>query len=250
MSVIGKRTTSSTGSMKPFELGPEEFPVQGSLFQTLTEDEKAFLISQTRADRFEKGELIHAHCGNCIGIIYMMSGRACATMLSDEGREAVLFRLAEGDLCILSVACILRQVCLDVHLETETDASLLIVPTGTVERLMNQNSDFRCELYRLAAVRFSDVLQNLQQMLFGSVEKRILSVLTEEVRISGSNEVRLTHEQLARYTGSAREVITRALKKMSKEGTVSLQRGKIILREKLPTKALSCYLPCESEEKA
>ena len=212
--------------MKPSDL---LFPRAIPLFQTLTDEESALLCADTRRNDFKKGELIHAHCGNCIGLIYLLKGRACATMLSDEGREAVMFRMREGDICILSAACILRQVCFDVHLETETDASLLIVPTGTVEQLMERNADFRCELYRIAAVRFSEVLQNLQFILFGSVEKRLANVLLEEARITGSDELHLTHEQLARYAGSAREVISRILKKLSDEKIVELGRSRIKL---------------------
>lgn len=205
------------------------YPCSIPLLQTLTEEQMNILCAETVQSNYQKGELIHAHCGNCIGLIYLKKGRACATMLSDEGREAVMFRLSEGEICILSAACILRQVCFDVHLETETDASLLIVPTATVEYLMRSNPEFRCELYRMAAVRFSEVLQNLQLMLFASVEKRLASVLEEEYRITGSKEIGLTHEQLARYAGSAREVVSRALKKMSQEGLVELGRSKITI---------------------
>ena len=212
--------------MKAFEL---LFPKDIPLLQTLNDEEMALLCSETRRSEYRKGELVHAHCGNCIGLIYLKEGRACATMLSDEGREAVMFRLNKGEICILSAACILRQVCFDVHLEAECDSSLLIVPTSTVETLMQRNPEFRCELYRMAAVRFSEVLQNLQLMLFGSVEKRIANVLVEESVITGSNEIHLTHEQIARYAGSAREVVSRALKKMTEDGSLRLGRNEITL---------------------
>ncbi len=42
----------------------------------------------------------------------------------------------------------------------------------------------------------------------------------------------MTHEQIAKYLGTAREVVSRMLKYFSKEGYVSLSRGGITILDK------------------
>lgn len=57
----------------------------------------------------------------------------------------------------------------------------------------------------------------------------------EESAVEESDELNITHEQIARHLGTAREVVTRMLKYFQMEGMVTLERGvvKIISRDKL-----------------
>ena len=48
----------------------------------------------------------------------------------------------------------------------------------------------------------------------------------------------MTHEQIARLLGSAREVVSRMLKYFSEEGMVSLGRGTIQITDREKLKAL------------
>jgi CRP/FNR family transcriptional regulator len=67
------------------------------------------------------------------------------------------------------------------------------------------------------------------------VDRRLAIFLLDESAKSGTEEIRLTHEQIARYMGSAREVVTRMLKYLAGEGAVELSRGgiRITSKEKL-----------------
>ena len=78
-----------------------------------------------------------------------------------------------------------------------------------------------------ALARFSDVMWVMQQILFMSMDKRLAIFLLDEISKTGGDTVHLTHEQIAKYMGSAREVVTRMLKYFSSEGIVELSRGGI-----------------------
>ena len=68
-----------------------------------------------------------------------------------------------------------------------------------------------------------------------SVDRRLAIFLTDEIAKTGSEDVRLTHDQIARYMGSAREVVSRMLKYFAQEGWVKLYRGgvQVLDRKKL-----------------
>ena len=69
---------------------------------------------------------------------------------------------------------------------------------------------------------------NFEQVL--NSDKKVL--LDEAARL-GSDTINLTHEQIARYMGSAREVVSRTLKYFAAEGFVeSSRKGVKILNKK------------------
>ena len=93
----------------------------------------------------------------------------------------------------------------------------------------------RCYAYELATQRLSDMLWKMQQVLFLSADRRFAIFLLEESAQNGSGEIHLTHEQIARYMGTAREVVSRMVKYFNQEGWIKNSRGciKIINRQAL-----------------
>ena len=75
----------------------------------------------------------------------------------------------------------------------------------------------------------------MQQVLFLSADRRFAIFLLEESAQHGSDEIHLTHEQIARYMGTAREVVSRMVKYFNQEGWIKNSRGciKIIDRQAL-----------------
>jgi len=57
------------------------------------------------------------------------------------------------------------------------------------------------------------------------MDKRLAIFLLDEISKTGKDTVKLTHEQIAKYMGSAREVVSRMLKYFSTEGLVSVSRS-------------------------
>ena len=84
----------------------------------------------------------------------------------------------------------------------------------------------------MTAERFSDTMWTMQQILFMSADRRLAIFLTDELAKTGGSDVRMTHDQMARYMGSAREVVSRLLKYFAQEGWVRLYRGGVEVLDK------------------
>ena len=93
--------------------------------------------------------------------------------------------------------------------------------------------------YRLATERFSDVMWTMQQILFMSFDKRLAIFLLDESASLGSDTIKLTHEQIAKLLGSAREVVSRMLKYFAEEGYVRLSRGTVTITDKKALRELT-----------
>ena len=204
-------------------------------WENLSAQEQEYLLQNLMLVTYPKGTTLHSGNQDCLGVLLVKSGVLRVYMLSEEGREITLYRLYKGDICILSASCILKSITFDVHIDAEADCELLQIKSDVFSELSSQNVFVENFSYRLTTDRFSDVMWTMQQILFMSFDKRLAVFLDEELDKTPDDTIRLTHEQVAKYMGSAREVVTRMLKYFSEEGIVQLSRGgiRILDRKKL-----------------
>ena len=175
---------------------------------------------------FRKGTNIH-NGNECTGIILIRSGSLRLYILSDEGKEITLYRLFPGEMCMLSASCVLNNITFDVFVDSEENSECIIVGGCAYAALAERCDAAKIFALETALSRFSNVMWVMQQILFMSMDKRLAIFLLDEISKSGGDTVHLTHEQIAKYMGSAREVVTRMLKYFSSEGIVELSRGGI-----------------------
>ncbi|MEG1296416.1 MAG: helix-turn-helix domain-containing protein, partial [Niameybacter sp.] len=125
--------------------------------------------------------------------------------------------------------------------DVEEDAEVLLLHTSYFAKLMQENIYVENFANKIAVERFSDVMWVMEQMLFFSFDERLALFLLDESSKTSSTTLKLTHEQIAKYMGSAREVVSRMLKYFEQEGLVSLSRGGVTLQDK--TKLRKRFLP-------
>lgn len=210
-----------------------------SFWEQLSDDEKYFLCSNAMPVKYPKGTTIHGGGEDCVGVLLIKSGQLRIYMLSEDGRDITLYRLFEGDVCILSASCVLEAITFDVFIDAEADTEVLLINSAVFRQLAERNIYVKCFGYQLSATRFSDVMWAMQQVLFMSADKRLAIFLIDELSKNGGDEIRLTHEQIARYMGSAREVVSRMLKYFAQEGIVTLSRGGLKIIDKAKLRSLA-----------
>lgn len=205
----------------------EYFPFWDKLDRT----EQEQLCRNSQLVKYSKGQNVHG--GNiCTGMIIVRSGCLRAYMLSEEGREITLYRLRPGEICMLSASCVLQTITFDVFVDAEEDSQCYLVNGPAFKALSERNLLVKTYALETAVGRFSDVMWVMQEILFMSMDKRVAKFLLEE---AGDDVIKLTHEQIAKYMGTAREVISRMVKYFAAEGVVTSSRGqiKIVDRKKL-----------------
>lgn len=204
-------------------------------FEHLTASQQEFLRHNSMIRTFPKGSCLHGNDEQCLGVVLVKSGMLRTYMLSDDGREITLYRLYGGDMCVLSASCILESITFDVFIDADEDSEVVIINAASFNKLKEENIYVEAFVYKTATERFSDVMWAMQQILFMRADQRLAVFLLDETSKTGSDKVNMTHEQVAKYMGSAREVVSRLLKYFSNEGIVELSRGgiRIIDRKKL-----------------
>lgn len=208
-----------------------------SFWEHLTAGEQELLSSSSMMVHYPKGATIHRSDERCAGLLLVQSGQVRTYILSDDGREVTLYRLFQGDTCILSASCVLDAVAFDVMIDAVEDTEAVLVPIGVFHQVMETNLRVELFSYKMATERFSDVMWTMQQILFMGVDRRLAIFLWDEMAKNSTEKISYTHDQIARYIGSAREVVSRMLKYFSQEGVISQSRGsiRILDRDKLRT---------------
>ena len=200
-------------------------------WSSLTEREMDTIRRSAFVRHYEKGAFVHSSDNECLGMLFVLSGEIRTYLLSEEGREVTLFRLYPGELCVLSASCVISQITFDTQMTAGMDTEVLIIPANVIAVLKEQNLHVRCFLYELATKRFSDVMWAMQQIMFKGLDRRLADFLLAEAERTGSDTIRMTHEQIAQHISSAREAVARMLKNFSEDGLVELKRGAITLRD-------------------
>ena len=198
----------------------------------LSETEKDLISAHTNIVRYEKGTQVHQGPLDCIGVLLIKSGQLRVYTMSEDGREVTLYRLFPDDVGILSASCALDAVTFDVYIDAEEDTEVLLTDAVAFRQLADTNIYVRCFGYEKAANRLSEMLWKMQQVLFLSADRRLAIFLLEESEKLGGDEIHMTHEQIARFMGTAREVVSRLVKYFSQEGWVKTARGCIRLTDR------------------
>ncbi|MCR5757616.1 MAG: Crp/Fnr family transcriptional regulator [Selenomonas sp.] len=201
----------------------------------LSAAEKELLLEGTHVVHYPKGTHVHQGALDCIGVHLLKKGQLRVYTMSEDGREVTLYRLFADDVGILSAPCVLESLTFEVYVDAEEDTEALLIKSPTFRKLSDMNIHVRAYGYQVATRRLSDMLWKMQQVLFLSADRRFAIFLLEESEQNGSAEIHLTHEQIARYMGTAREVVSRMVKYFNQEGWIKNSRGciRILNREAL-----------------
>lgn len=196
-------------------------------WEHLNSEEKDMISSRARIVRFEAGKVISSMDMDCLGVLYLRSGVLRMYLYSEDGREVTLSRMSDDDVCLMSASCMFSMDYFAAQIAAETDVEALLIPIGVISQLKLENIYVENYVLSVMTSRFSSILSAVEQLLFYTLEQRIVTFLLDETARTGGDTVALTQEKIAQAIGSAREAVTRTLKGLSASGAVEVSRGKI-----------------------
>ena len=210
------------------------FPFWGEL----SEKDRNYLCENTVEEHYERLSPVQS-TGECSGLFLVRSGRLRVYMLSEEGKEITLYRLEPGDVCMLAASCVLGSITFDVFVDAELPCDCYRISASAFGDVVERIPAVKIFALETTVERFSEVMWVMQQLVFMSMDERLAIFLLEESRLAGRETVSLTHEQIARHLGTAREVISRVLKHMASDGLLEVLRGGIKIKDKSALRRLT-----------
>jgi len=180
---------------------------------------------------FEKGLSIEAdqmilNEGDEIeNVLFLLSGEIEVYKYSENGKVFRLYLIQPGESCVLNLSSILSNLSYSAYARALTDIKCVLIPKSEFLLLFSQNEMLRTFVFKLISSRLIQITARVEGIVLDSIEHRLRLLLLNE----GKTVLYTTHDELAIKLGSAREVISRQLKKWENEGMIKLYRGKIQL---------------------
>ena len=200
-------------------------------WEDISDETRAYICRNSVAMTYLKGSTIHDG-SECSGVFFIRSGCLRVYMLSEKGKDITLYRLYPGDMCMLSASCVLKTITFDVMIDAEEDSECCVISGPAFAAVSENNPQIKIFSLETAISRFSDVMWVMQQILFMGMDQRLAIFLSDESARIASDVIPLTHEQIAKYMASAREVVTRMLKYFAGEGIVEVSRKGVKILDK------------------
>jgi CRP/FNR family transcriptional regulator len=183
------------------------------------------LMSSAALVELEAGQHIFYPGDNCEHYLLVLKGSVKAQIISKSGREMLLYRVCSGDSCVLTTSCLMSGDCYPAEGIAESEVLAFSISSHAFYRCMEKSAFFREFVFKKFSVRLSGVIGLLEDVNFTGIDSRLCKALLHEDK----KVVALTHQELAAILGSAREVISRHLKRFESLGWVSLARGTVTL---------------------
>lgn len=178
--------------------------------------------------RVPRGTVLFRDGDACQGYVFVIEGSVRAQKMDAEGREIVLYRVEEGQTCMLTTSCLLGGKAYPAEGMAEHETELALIPAPRFDELL-ASSPFRRFALGMISDRIADLMALIEDVAFGRMDVRLIRRLME--LDDGNHKLRLTHQQLATELGTAREVISRLLKEFERRGHVALARGEVTLTD-------------------
>ena len=210
-----------------YEFYEQYFP----FWNKLNDTDKDFLCQNSAIEYFEKEQVVHNNM-ECSGLYIVKNGKLRLYMLSEDGKEITLYRLGTGDICMLSASCVLQSITFEVYVDAEMPSECYRINGAAFNALSERVLEVKNFALETAVQRFSDVMWVMQQIDFMSMDRRLDIFLLDECVANNSDFIGMTHEQIARHLGTAREVVTRMLKHFASDGIIEVTRKGIIIIDK------------------
>lgn len=153
--------------------------------------------------------------------------------VDEEGKEVFLYYVEALQTCAMSVLASLGGDKSKVKAVTETEVKLLAIPGDLVERWMEEQVSFRRFILHTCGQKFDDLFRAIDNLAFKKLDERLLEYIREACRNGGTNFISMTHLELANEMNTSREVVSRLLKQMERQGLVRMARSRISLLERV-----------------
>jgi len=193
-------------------------------------DELKKIIADRKVKQVRKKQIIYYESDNVTGIYLILSGRVKAIKMSENGRELVTGMYGPDE--YLGIQAMLSGDHYNETAEAVDDTMICLLPKDIVKQLLDSYTDIGQKFIRLLSSNLIEKEEQLLQLAYHSVRKRMAEVLirlAKQQNASESSEVqiRISREDLASMAGMATETVSRTLSDFKDEGIIE-KKGSVI----------------------
>ena len=189
------------------------------LFPHLSDDLIAEIVSVAIFKEIPSGATI-LRAGQYVKVIPIVTQGLIKVFSRYEDKDLLLYYIQPNESCIMSFSACLKNEPSRVYAITEEDTSAILLPVEKIDQWIRQFPDFNSIFFQLYNLRYSELLETISDLLFNKMDQRLYDYLKKKHQLTGKNPLKISHRQIANDMGTAREVISRVMKRLEGEGKV------------------------------
>ncbi len=174
-------------------------------------------------------ELLRA--GQYVKVIPLVLSGLVKVFSRYEDRELLLYYIQPRESCIMSFSAGIKNEVSQVFAYTEEDSEILLLPVDYISHWIKQYPGLNDLFFQQYNLRYIELLDTINHLLFDTLDKRVLQYLQQKARLTDTNPLKISHRQIAQELGTAREVVSRVLKKLEHQHMIKQQAQSIEVLE-------------------
>lgn len=168
------------------------------------------------------------HAGSpCRNYVLVLAGSIRVQIVGEGGREALLYRVLPGQACVLTTCCILSGDDYPAEAFAESRVRVLSLSKPVFDRALEEAPTFRRFVFANLGGRIAQVITRMEELAFRPIDRRLADFLLLRNDRCPASPLAATHQEIAAELGTAREVVSRHLKRMEAAGLLKLGRSAI-----------------------
>ncbi len=144
-----------------------------------------------------------------------------------EDKELLLYYIKPQESCIMSFSAGMKNEPSQIFAVAEEDTTALLLPVERIIQWTRLFPDINQLFFQQYNLRYTELLTTIHHLLFDRMDKRILDFLANKSQLTGRNPIKISHRQIAAELGTAREVVSRLMKKLENEGKIKQEANMI-----------------------
>jgi CRP-like cAMP-binding protein len=202
------------------------------IFRDLSEAEMDDISAAAPMKTYGAGELLYAPAQASEVLFILKKGRVRIFRVSADGRALTCAIISPGT--IFGEMVLLGQRMYDNFAEALDDVTVSVMSRADVHRFLLADARISARITEILGRRLTDLERRLSDSVFKSVPQRIATTLLTlaadaRPRVLGarSQQIALTHQQIAALAGTSRETTTKVLRDFADRQLIRLARGRI-----------------------
>ncbi len=156
--------------------------------------------------------------GQYVKMIPLVTKGLVKVFMRYHDKELLLYYIQPGETCIMSFDACLQNKPSRIYAVTEEDSTVLLLPAENVFRWMKKYPDMNSMFFSQYNSRYNELIHMISDILFENMDSRLQKYLKTKTEVLKKNPLKISHKQIANDLGTAREVISRVVKKLENEG--------------------------------
>jgi CRP/FNR family transcriptional regulator len=194
------------------------FPAMTKLPPALAEE----VSRQAVAMNAPAGTVLFDAGAACQALPLVLSGAIKVSKRAENGRDIRLYGVHPGELCIVTVSCLLGGDPYPATGVAETAVSAIALPRPLFMKLTAEHPPFREIVFSLFSERLTGLMQLVEEVAFRKLDQRLAAWL-----VARGSTIAVSHQAIADELGSVREIVSRLLKQFEDQHWVRLGRERI-----------------------